>query len=278
MNKVIRVFQPYSPSLPNLGNYFSKLWSRRPFIQEFSRSSRKIEHGDSVIGQLWVVLGPLLMASVYYLLMFVVQGGHQGADYFIHILAGVFSFNLISTAARRGSTSVTSAGKLILNSSFPRAILPITATSIAFSQYLYSLIVYFSLFVFLGQEFEVSMLLLPAAILILFVFSLGVALLTSTLQVYFRDTVALLPYITRLWMYASPVLYYTEQIDEILGLSWIRFANPAFEIIHVISSVLTGSSDLDAVAWVTASVWAIGTLLLGFFVFLRREGEFAVHL
>ena len=95
-------------------------------MSEYSKAQRHLEHQDTIFGQLWNVISPVFMAAVYYALVFVLQGGHKGPDYFVHLLAGVFFFNFISTAARRCAVSVTSSGRLIMNTAFPRAILPLT--------------------------------------------------------------------------------------------------------------------------------------------------------
>ena len=64
--------------IPNLRQYFIDIRKRKEFVLELSRAERAEEHLDTVFGQLWSVLSPLLSAGVYYLFIFVVQGGHQG--------------------------------------------------------------------------------------------------------------------------------------------------------------------------------------------------------
>ena len=61
------VYESTASGLPELRPYFAELRSRRRFIWHLARTDLKAEHYDSAIGQLWVILDPLLLAAVYFL-------------------------------------------------------------------------------------------------------------------------------------------------------------------------------------------------------------------
>ena len=67
------VYESTASGLPQLRPYLAELWGRRRFIWHLARTDLKAEHYDSAIGQVWVVLDPLLMAAVYFLLRTVVR-------------------------------------------------------------------------------------------------------------------------------------------------------------------------------------------------------------
>jgi teichoic acid transport system permease protein len=138
----IRILRPFRAGMPNLRNYFRDIKVRKEFVLELSRAEREEEHLDTVFGQLWSVISPLLSASVYYLFIFVVQGGHQGPQFFLHLVAGIFIFEFVSTAATRGSNSIIRAGALINNTSFPRVLLPLTDVLTAFRVFIPAMFVF----------------------------------------------------------------------------------------------------------------------------------------
>ena len=87
-----RIIRPFRTGVPNLRQYFRDILARKEFVLELSRAEREEEHLDTVFGQLWSVISPLLSAGIYYLFIFVVQGGHQGPEFFLHLVAGIFIF------------------------------------------------------------------------------------------------------------------------------------------------------------------------------------------
>ena len=107
------------------GPYFREVWRRREFAFELSRTKLRAQHFDTVFGQLWLVLNPLLLACVYFVLVDILRGGSSRPGFFAHLVVGVFAYHLVSDAVREGTRSVVSGGRLILNTAFPRVLLPL---------------------------------------------------------------------------------------------------------------------------------------------------------
>lgn len=272
------VYKPYRAGLPNIGRYLSSMWGRKAFVYELASAERRAEHLDTVFGNLWSVISPLFMAGIYYLLIFVLQGSHQGTEYFLHLVAGIFLFNYISIAAARGANSITGAGRLIMNTSFPRALLPITASWAALIQFFPTMIIYFVFHLVAGEPFGWAMLQAIPALFLVVVFTTGFAMIVATAQVYFRDTRSLLPFVTRIWMYITPVLYFPELLSSLTSLTWLTWANPLFYSVEIWSGALVRLDTFSMATWVIAIAWSFASFLIGFFLLLSREGEFAVRL
>ncbi len=273
----VRVIKPFTPGLPSLSQYVSDMWSRREFVKELSRSERAEEQLDTFFGQLWAVISPLLSAGIFYLFIFVIQGQHQGAEFFLHLLAGIFVFELISTGASRGSTAIVRAGSLITNTSFPRVLLPLADTLTAVRVFLPAMAVYAAFHIIFWQPVSLATLQVIPAFLLILIFVSGVTMFASTAQVYFRDTVALLPFVLRLMMFTAPVLFFPEQAKNILSGPLLTIFNPIFCLIQIFSGSLVRGDTFDIWTWVIASTWAIGTFVLGFLFLVTREGEFAAR-
>lgn len=247
-------------------------------MHEFSLSQRRLEHMDTFFGQLWTIMSPLFMAVVYYALIFIINGGHQGSAFFVHLISGVFFFSFISTTARRSATSITGAGRLIMNAAFPRAILPLTETWTAFLQVLPAFVVLLVLQFSILHNFGWQLLLAIPALFSAFIFATGLGMVLATANVYFRDTVAILPYITRLWMYASPVLYLPETVFKMTSHDWLLSLNPIFDTLRIWSGSIVQLQTFGWQTWAISFAWGIGMFIFGSLLFLSREGEFAVRI
>ena len=138
-------------------DYMRSLWSRRTFIAEFSRSELREQNYGSIFGQLWLVLNPLLLSGVYFLLIYVI-GGSSDAIRFGHLTASLFLFYLIANSLTGGVKAITSGQRLILNTSFPRIMLPISATVIALFKFIPTLFVFVIIHAVIGLPYSWQML------------------------------------------------------------------------------------------------------------------------
>ena len=273
-----RIISPFRAGMPNLRHYFGDMRNRREFVLELSRAERAEEQLDTFFGQLWSVISPLLSAAIYYLFIFVVQGGHQGREYFLHLIAGIFIFDFISTAAARGSLSVMKAGALINNTSFPRALLPLSDVLTAFRVFIPSIFVYAIFQIVLGVPLQVESLQAIPALFLIILFTSGLAMFAATAQVYFRDTQALMPFILRLTMFISPVLYFPEQAKALFDGRLLTIFNPLFCLIQIFSGSIVRGDTFDGWTWLMAIFWAALSFVGGFWFLVSREGEFAARI
>jgi ABC-type polysaccharide/polyol phosphate export permease len=271
----LQVYEPFRAGLPPLRKYWRSLWSRRTFIAEYSRSELREQHFDSIFGQLWLILNPLLLSGVYFLLI-VIIGGSGGAIRYGHLTASLFLFYLVSNSLSGGVKSVTAGQRLILNTAFPRMMLPISATVIAFFKFIPTLFVFLIMRTVLGLPFGWEMLWSIPIILIALMFSLGVAILISTINVYFRDIASFLPYLIRTLLYLSPILYEASSLKPELRI--LEYFNPLFPILDSWSLAVVHSQTPHLSSMLSSIAWALGVLLIGTYFFLSREREFAVRL
>jgi len=271
----LQVYEPFRAGLPPLRKYWRSLWSRRTFISEYSRSELREQHFDSIFGQLWLILNPLLLSGVYFLLI-VIIGGSGGAIRYGHLTASLFLFYLVSNSLSGGVKSVTAGQRLILNTAFPRMMLPISATVIAFFKFIPTLFVFLIMRTVLGLPFGWEMLWSIPIILIALMFSLGVAILISTINVYFRDIASFLPYLIRTLLYLSPILYEASSLKPELRI--LEYFNPLFPILDSWSLAVVHSQTPHLSSMLYSIAWALGVLLIGTYFFLSREREFAVRL
>ena len=275
MSAPLQVFEPFRAGLPPLRRYWKSLWSRRTFIAEYSRSELREQHFDSVFGQLWLVLNPLLLSAVYYLLIVIIQGTSDSARY-AHLTATLFLFYLIANSLTGGVKSITAGQRLILNTAFPRIMLPISAVVIAIFKFLPTLVVFMVIRIVIGLPFTWEMLwAIPVLILIIFL-ALGLAITISCINVYFRDIASFLPYLTRTLLYLSPILYEASALKA--NVRALEVLNPLFPLLDSWSRTVVHGQAPQSSSLLQSLAWALGVLIIGSYFFLSREREFAVRL
>ncbi|CAB4552119.1 MAG: ABC transporter permease [Actinobacteria bacterium] len=275
MSAPVSIYEPFRAGLPPLGSYLRSLWARRSFIAEFSRSELREQNYGSVFGQLWLVLNPLLLSGVYFLLIYII-GGHSDATRYGHLTANLFLFYLISNSLTGGVKSITAGQRLILNTAFPRVMLPISATVIALFKFAPTLLVFFVMRTVLGLHYSWQMFWAIPVILIALLMGLGMAILISCINVYFRDIASLLPYMTRSLLYLSPILYHASDVSE--KIKTLEVVNPLFYLLDAWSQVMVYAKAPDLYSLAHAFIWALSIFLIGSYFFLSRERDFAVRL
>lgn len=275
MSAPVSIYEPFRAGLPPMRAYLRSLWARRSFIAEFSRSELREQNFGSVFGQLWLVLNPLLLSGVYFLLIYII-GGSSDAVRYGHLTASLFLFYLISNSLTGGVKSITAGQRLILNTAFPRVMLPVSAAVIAFFKFIPTLVVFFVMRTILGLEYSWRMFWAVPIILIALLMGLGMAILISCINVYFRDVASFLPYLTRSLLYLSPILYEADDLSE--RLRTFEIANPIFYLLDAWSQVMVYASAPDYFALAHSFIWALSIFLIGSYFFLSRERDFAVRL
>jgi teichoic acid transport system permease protein len=277
---VYHFYGPHRAGLPPLVSYVRELWHRRAFAAEMSKATMRGSNTSTFFGQLWLILNPLLLAGVYYLLVTVIRGQNDPA-FFTHLCLNLFAFNLVSTAITSGATSVTSSGKLLMNTPFPRLLIPLSAVRTAFFRFLPTVPVYFVFHaIFLTNVWHPKMLLALFFLGTMVLFGMGCAAFFAALQVYFRDTSSFLPFFVRIWMYLSPVLWTPERIENVASptvLTLIQL-NPMFSMLGGYTELVQGSGFPPLYMWLTALAWSLVVAVTGFLFFMSREREFTVRL
>ncbi|SDV00931.1 teichoic acid transport system permease protein [Microlunatus sagamiharensis] len=272
-------YGPHRAGLPPLVPYFRELWHRRGFASEMSRATMRGEKTSTFFGQAWLVINPLLLAGVYYLLITILRGGHDPKA-FVHLTLALFAFQLVSSSINSGTKSVVSSGKLLINTAFPRLLIPLSAVRTAFFRFLPTVPVYFVFhLIFLTDVWSPTMLLSLYFLGTIVLFGAGLAAFFATVQVYFRDTSSFLPYFIRIWMYLSPVLWLPENVAHFnKTLLTIIQLNPMYSMVGGYTEALQEQKVPDPALFLSSGIWALVAAAVGFLFFISRERDFAVRL
>jgi ABC-type polysaccharide/polyol phosphate export permease len=272
----VQVYEPHRAGLPPLGGYIREVWRRREFAFELARTNLRSQHFNTALGQLWLILNPLLLGLVYFMLVEIIGRGNRGIDFLAHLLLALFAFRLVSSAVSQGARSVVGGGRLILNSAFPRTLLPLSSVLTSFMLFLPTLVVYALIHAMAGLPVTPQILWAIPIVAMLLLVGAGLAMILATVQVYFRDLTNFLPYAMRIWLYASPVLYFAAQVPP--KFKPILAANPLYPLLTSLSDAVNLGREPRPMLLLWGLGWAIGLFVIGAVFFVSREREFAVRL
>ena len=264
--------------------YVAQLWDRREFAWYLAMGNLKARNASTVLGLFWWVLNPLLLGLVYVLVFGVIlkrdtSSAPDAIPFVAWLLSGIFPFYFTQTALTGGVNSIVSNSKLLANVNFPRLVMPISSLIEAFVGFLVSIgafmvIVGFASGIWPGR----SVWILIPIISLHTVFNLGLSAIVARLAVPFRDLNNLVPYITRLWLYISPIILTAEFIAKLDGTQAAIFAaNPLFPILMIYRGALIGT-PIEIRYWYQAAAWAFGLLFVGLLSFVRYEAKMTRYL
>jgi ABC-type polysaccharide/polyol phosphate export permease len=275
-NAVRHVYEPHSIGLPPLRPYLRELWRRREFAQEMARTTLRALHFDTVVGQLWLVLNPVLLACVYFLLVDIIGARSGGITFFAHLMACLFVFHFVTDAIRQAVKSVTGGGRLILNTAFPRILLPAASVIVAFKRFLPTVVIFIPAAILASLPFGTQLLWLIPVFGLFLVMAAGLSMWVAAGQVYFRDLKNFLQYALRMWLYASPILYYASSVPD--RYEFLLILNPMAPLLAAWSDIIDKGLVPDGGDLALGAAWSFALFISGALFFISREREFAVRL
>jgi teichoic acid transport system permease protein len=256
--------------------YLQELWSRRSYLWYVSANELRSRQITNVLGNLWHLLNPALTIGVYYVIFGLILETTRGVDNFILVLTiGLFLFQYTQSTTVNGAKSIVSNAGLIKAIQFPKALLPITATVTETLASGSKLIVLVVVALLTQEPITWRWLMLPGVIVLMFVFNLGAAMVAARLTTHFRDTTQILPFVFRLLLYASGVIFsvdaYTEDNPGVQALFTL---NPMYCFV-TLGRWCFMAGNLDIWLVVSATIWSFALAIGGFFWFRAAEERYS---
>ena len=219
------------------------LTSRRRLIRYLVGADMKRTHADTVIGQLWWILDPLMQIAVFYVVFtFIFQ--RSTPDFLLFLFAAILPWKWFSTTLNDAMNSVVSRQSLIRQLPFPKLVLPTSATLAGTVSFAFGLIALAIVFLFYLHRLTYWVLAIPLIAGVQLVFTLAIATALSAANAFYRDVPNVTGHVLRLWFYLSPVLYPTESLDSLpRGVREVLSLNPFSILLTSYRDVIWGSSN-----------------------------------
>jgi teichoic acid transport system permease protein len=263
--------------LPSLPEYARQIWAYRHFIAAYSNAKVSSSLGTTRLGMIWQVLTPLINAGVYYVIFGLIIGTSRGVTNFIpYLCIGVFIFGFTQSTVQAGVQSITSNLGLIRALHFPRASLPISVAMIEGRNVLVAMVVLLGIVLGTGEPVTWEWLLVVPALFLQAIFNAGFAMFVARLGSKVTDLKQLVPFLMRIWMYGSAVIFPVTQFQDVVS-GWkleIIEANPMLIFIDLMRHALMENVPLAApapVMWAEAIGWTLLIGIGGFVYFWRGE-------
>jgi ABC-type polysaccharide/polyol phosphate export permease len=254
---------------------FLELWQYRDLLRLLVTNSIKTRYKRSTLGILWTLLNPLLNTLVLSIAFQAIMR-FDVENYTIYLLVGLLVWTFFSQTTMHSMNTLIWGSNLLKRIYVPRTIFAVSVVGNGLINYLLSLIPLAVIMLFMRQPFTPALLLLPLAILLLAMFTLGVALFMSTLAVFFVDIVDIYGILLSALFYLTPIIYPISLIpDRFLPLIKL---NPMTTMIDLFRSLIY-YGELPAMNITLAAIaLSITSLAIGWGVFTKRVDEFAYRI
>lgn len=250
------------------GRYFDLLHNlvTRAIKQRYKRS---------VLGFAWTMLNPLI-TMVILSVVFSAVFGSIIPNYPLFVIIGLLAWNLFSLGSTQGLASVVDSGALIRKVAVPKEMFPLAAVGANLVNFLFSLIPLLLVILVMRVQITWAVIWVPFGVLLIGLFTLGVALTLATLNVFFRDVRYFYEAALLAWFYGTPIFYPIEVLSPRARavLQW----NPMYVLVDVFRTPIYGGT---APAWssvAAASVEAVGMAIVGWMIFRRHQARFVDYI
>ena len=254
----------------------------RDLIRNLVVSEIKSRYKNSVLGFVWSLLNPLAMMLVFTVVFGVLRPNHQVENLPIYLLCGLLPWNFFSASVVSTINSIVGNGNLIKKVYFPREVLTIAAVLAQLINFLLALVVLFAALLIVRTNFSPWLWTLPLIILIQTCFSLGIGLVLSTLQVFYRDTQMVMEVVMLAWFFLTPIFYTPDQLPTVYHLGGLELPvqrilyilNPMASLINVYRDLLYNGYRTDIDFFIRTAVTAVVALAFGYWFFVRYSDRF----
>jgi ABC-type polysaccharide/polyol phosphate export permease len=260
-------------------NGLDELISRRRLIRYLVQADLKKKGADTLLGNIWWVVDPLLQMLVYVVLVSVIFSRPQ-PDYALFVFSAILPWKWFTSSINDGIASVVGMERIIKQINFPKLVLPVSAVFAGIANFFFGLIPLGALIVlFYHDRASHWLLAIPIVAAVQLVFTLPLAIVLGSINVFYRDVGNLARHVLRLFFYVSPGIYSIDLLHNaadkypILGI--FLFANPWTILFTSYHNVIYEGVAPDWFGLGVLTLVSLGLLGIAILIFKRLEPTFA---
>ena len=248
-----------------------ELWRYRELLFFLAWRDVKVRYKQTLLGASWAVLQPLMLMAAFTIFFSRMAGmSSGGVPYPLFAMAGLLPWIFFSAGMTSAGNSVVGSERLITKVYFPRLLVPFAAVGAPVVDFLMSLGLLALMMAYYRIVPGPGLLLAPAIFGVVVLAALGLGTLLAALNVAYRDFKAVIPFLTQIWMFATPTIY-METARTPRAVLWL---NPMAALIASFRAALLG----ETIPWGPlglATILVIATCLVGCLYFRKSEQSFA---
>lgn len=251
-----------------------ELWEFRELLFFLVWRDVKVRYKQTALGISWAIIQPVMTMLVFSIFFGkLAKLSSDGVPYPIFSFAALVPWTLFSNGLTQATNSIVANSNLIKKVYFPRLIIPMATVFGGLVDFVLAFGVLILLMLLYGIAPTINIVWLPVFLLITLIASLAVSLWLSALNVEYRDVKYVIPFITQVWLFATPIAYSSTLLEEpwrtLYGL------NPMVGVVEGFRWALLGTATEPGWMVAFSAAAAIALLVSGAFYFRRMEKTFA---
>ena len=248
-------------------------WRYRELLFFLTWRDIKVRYKQTVLGATWAILQPLLTMVVFSIIFGTLANlPSEGLPYPIFTYTALLPWQLFAFALSNSSNSLVSSQNLISKVYFPRLIIPIASVLPGLVDFAIAFIVLVGMMFYYQIPITMRILVLPIFILLAIMTALAIGVWLSALNVQYRDIRYVVPFLTLIWQYTTPVAYSSSLIPEKWRL--LYGLNPMAGVVEGFRWALLGTGEIGNLLWISVIVVLL-FFVGGLIYFKRMEDTFA---
>ncbi len=226
-----------------------ELWHYRSICTVLVRRSLMVRYRQTVVGAAWAMIQPLLMMIIFTIFFGILANiSSEGIPYPVFVMIGLTIWQVVAKVLNEGSLSVVANGALVNKIYFPRAYFPISSALGSLVDLAFGLLALAVLLLLYQIVPGWPIILLPVLVAVALAAVLGVSFWLCALNVSYRDVAQLLPFLTQVWMFLTPIIYSSTLIPaQFLPLYWL---NPMVLVVDGMRWAIAGTTAPPLQEWV----------------------------
>ncbi|QPB43165.1 ABC transporter permease [Rodentibacter haemolyticus] len=256
--------------------YFSEFFQYQELLKQLVLKDIKLKYRRSYLGYIWSILNPLLMMTVL-VIVFSNLFRFDIPNFAVYLLTGQLIFGFVSEATSMSVTSIIDNAPLLKKTYVPKYIFVISKVTSSLVNMLFAM--FALVFVMFTTQVEITwnVVWIPIIFLEIYIFSLGLGFFLSAISVFFRDVQYLWSVFISIWMYLSPIIYPISIIPQDY-IWWYKNLNPMVGYVQQFREVALNGNTLPTELLTQGCVIAILSLVIGFWIFNRKQNEFILYI
>lgn len=237
----------------------------------------KLKYRRSFLGYVWSILNPLLIMLVQ-TFVFMTMFSRNITNYPVYLITGRVLFEFYSSSTKGAMRSIIGNGTLLKKTYVPKYIFPLAKITSALVDCFFSLGAMLIVMIFTRAEFSWYILLSPIILLQLYVFCLGMGFFLSAINVFFRDMQHIYQAVTMALMYATPLFYDLESLNNPTAVYVIKTFNPLYYYVAAFRDLIYYGRFPDLGVFLGGWLIAFAALIIGLFYFKKQQDKFILYI
>jgi len=251
-----------------------ELWRYRELVYFLIWRDVKVRYKQTLLGAAWAIIQPL-MTMVVFSIFFgtLAKIPTDGIPYPIFSYTALLPWQLFETGITKSGGSLVSGRGLLTKVYFPRLAIPLAPVFAALVDFLLAFVVLIAMMAYYGYPPTAAIWTLPLFLLLAMVTALGAGFWLSAMNVWYRDIGYVIPFISRLWFYLTPITYAASIVPEKFRMLYAL--NPMVGVVEGFRWAMLGHGQAPSAQILISVFISLLMMVSGAYYFRRMERTFA---